>query len=224
MPQMLNLPASRTEHVLEEIRRAILTRRLLPGQPLVEMELANQLGVSKTPVREALKILSGSGLVTFSPYKGASVRVVDRALALAVYDVRLLLEPEAVGRATRAGDEAGLAAAATALESAGTAMSSGDHAELSLCNRSFHQAMYAGCGNPLLISVLDDLRDRAALISVVGWETSPSWDTEWREHQAILDAASAGRPDVVTELTRQHIQGFLDRIVATMEDPGDATG
>src|ERR1700704_2888239 len=79
MPEMLSLPASRTELVLEEIRRAILTRRLLPGQPLVEMELASQLGVSKTPVREALKILSGSGLVTFSPYKGASVRVVDRS-------------------------------------------------------------------------------------------------------------------------------------------------
>ena len=215
MPEMLRLPASRTELVLAEIRRAILTRQLLPGQPLVEMELANQLGVSKTPVREALKILSGSGLVTFSPYKGASVRVVDRDLAMAVYDVRLLLEPEAVGRSVRAEPD-DWAPAVAALESAATAMESGDHAELSLCNRSFHQAMYAGCGNPLLISVLDDLRDRAALISVVGWETSPSWDVEWREHQAILAAATKGHGDEAVELTRAHIQGFLDRIVATM--------
>jgi DNA-binding GntR family transcriptional regulator len=215
MPEMLSLPASRTELVLEEIRRAILTRRLLPGQPLVEMELASQLGVSKTPVREALKILSGSGLVTFSPYKGASVRVVDRSLAMAVYDVRLLLEPEAVGRSVR--NESGFAAAATALESAAVAIESGDHAELSLLNRTFHQAMYTGCGNPLLISVLDDLRDRAALISVVGWETSPSWEIEWQEHQAILAAATEGEDDKATELTRRHIQGFLDRLVDTME-------
>lgn len=219
MPEMLSLPASRTELVLEEIRRAILTRRLLPGQPLVEMELANQLGVSKTPVREALKILSGSGLVTFSPYKGASVRVVDRELAMAVYDVRLLLEPEAVGRSVRRGDAAGFAAAAAALESASAMLESGDHAELSLLNRTFHQSMYAGCGNPLLISVLDDLRDRAALISVVGWETSPSWETEWQEHQAILAAARAGEVDQATDLTRSHIQGFLDRIVKAMELP-----
>jgi DNA-binding GntR family transcriptional regulator len=219
MPEMLSLPASRTELVLEEIRRAILTRRLLPGQPLVEMELANQLGVSKTPVREALKILSGSGLVTFSPYKGASVRVVDRDLAMAVYDVRLLLEPEAVGRSVRRGDEVGFAAATTALESASAVLESGDHAELSLLNRTFHQSMYTGCGNPLLISVLDDLRDRAALISVVGWETSPSWETEWREHQTILAAARAGEVEQATELTRGHIQGFLDRIVAAMELP-----
>lgn len=214
---MLRLPASRTELVLEEIRRAILTRQLRPGQPLVEMELASQLGVSKTPVREALKLLSGSGLVTFSPYKGASVRVVDRDLAMAVYDVRLLLEPEAVGRAVRNDDQVGLVAARTALESARAPMATGDHAELSLLNRAFHQAMYSGCGNPLLISVLDDLRDRAALISVVGWETSPSWDVEWREHQTILAAATAGEADTAAELTRQHIQGFLDRIVATME-------
>jgi len=224
MPEMLRLPASRTELVLEEIRRAILTRRLLPGQPLVEMELASQLGVSKTPVREALKLLSGSGLVTFSPYKGASVRVVDRELAMAVYDVRLLLEPEAVGRAVSRGDQAGLVAARTALDSAravmtSDAMASGDHSELSLLNRAFHQAMYCGCGNPLLISVLDDLRDRAALISVVGWETSPSWDVEWEEHRAILAAATDGADDLVTELTRGHIQGFLDRIVATMDLP-----
>jgi DNA-binding GntR family transcriptional regulator len=217
MPEMLSLPASRTEHVLEEIRRAILTRRLLPGQPLVEMELAAQLGVSKTPVREALKILSGSGLVTFSPYKGASVRVVDRELAMAVYDVRVLLEPEAVGRAVRNRDQAGFAAAAVSLESASVAIKSGDHAELSLLNRAFHQAMYSGCGNPLLVSVLDDLRDRAALISVVGWETSPSWEIEWQEHQAILAAATEGRDEQATDLTRRHIQGFLDRLVDTME-------
>ncbi len=221
---MLRLPASRTELVLEEIRRAILTRKLRPGQPLVEMELAGQLGVSKTPVREALKLLSGSGLVTFSPYKGASVRVVDRELAMAVYDVRLLLEPEAVGRAVRNGDQAGLVAARTALESARGAMTSeamvsGDHAELSLLNRAFHQAMYSGCGNPLLISVLDDLRDRAALISVVGWETSPSWEVEWREHQTILSAATVGEAETAAELTRQHIEGFLGRIVAAMETP-----
>jgi DNA-binding GntR family transcriptional regulator len=217
VPEMLSLPASRTELVLEEIRRAILTRRLLPGQPLVEMELASQLGVSKTPVREALKILSGSGLVTFSPYKGASVRVVDRELAMAVYDVRLLLEPEAVGRSVRAAATAGFDAAEAALRTASAAITSGDHGELSLLNRAFHQAMYSGCGNPLLISVLDDLRDRAALISVVGWETSPSWTAEWDEHKAVVAAARAGDADRATELTRAHLQGFLDRMIATLD-------
>lgn len=217
MRNVLSLPASRTELVLEEIRRAILTRELLPGQPLVEMELAQRLGVSKTPVREALKILSGSGLVTFSPYKGASVRVVDQDLATNVYDVRLLLEPEAVARSVRAAGPGAFDKAATTLDAAAEMIKANDHAELSLLNRAFHQALYTGCGNSLLISILDDLRDRAALISVVGWEATRSWDTEWQEHKAILVAAEAGEAARAAELLTEHIQRFVDRILPVIE-------
>ena len=93
---------SRTEAVLDAIRHAILAGELRPGQSLVETELAQLLGVSKTPVREALKTLAGAGLVTMSPYRGATVRAIDAASAAAIYDLRLLLEPEAVRRAVQA--------------------------------------------------------------------------------------------------------------------------
>src|SRR5438874_12674814 len=92
---------SRTVAVLEAIKHAILTGELRPGQALVETDLAEVLGVSKTPVREALKTLAGAGLVTMSPYKGAAVRVVDNQLARHVYDARLLIEPEALARSVR---------------------------------------------------------------------------------------------------------------------------
>src|SRR6201986_2990287 len=90
---------SGTVAVLEAIKHAILAGELKPGQALVETDLAEVLGVSKTPVREALKTLAGAGLVTMSPYKGGTVRVVDDELVRSVYDLRLLLEPEAVRRA-----------------------------------------------------------------------------------------------------------------------------
>jgi len=224
MPEMLRLPASRTELVLEEIRRAILARELLPGQPLVEMELAQRLGVSKTPVREALKLLSGTGLVTFNPYKGASVCVVDRGLVKDVYDVRLLLEPEAVRRSVLAGDQALLAEARQALDSAAQAIERGEHAGLSLLNRAFHRALYQGCGNPLLIGVLDDLRDRGALISVVGWQSTPSWRPENEEHRAVLAKAEAGDADGAAELTGQHITGLLARIMTAIDADPATTG
>jgi DNA-binding GntR family transcriptional regulator len=213
MPGTFSLPASRTEVVLEEIRRGILTRELLPGQPLVEAELAQRLGVSKTPVREALKVLSNSGLVTFSPYKGASVCVVDAALAQSVYDVRLVLEPEAVRRTVELRDPALLEDAADALKEASAAIAERDQAELSLLNRRFHRALYSGCGNPLLVNILDDLKDRAALISIVGWEANPSWRREWNEHKAILAAAKKGDAEGAADLLRQHIAEFLERIV-----------
>jgi DNA-binding GntR family transcriptional regulator len=213
MTGTFSLPASRTEVVLEEIRRGILTRELVPGQPLVEAELAARLGVSKTPVREALKVLSNSGLVTFSPYKGASVCVVDAELAKAVYDVRLVLEPEAVRRTVELHDPAPLEDAAEALKEASALIADRDQAGLSLLNRRFHRALYRGCGNPLLISILDDLKDRAALISVVGWEANPSWKKEWTEHKAVLAAAKKGDAEGAASLLKDHIGGFLERVL-----------
>jgi DNA-binding GntR family transcriptional regulator len=110
---------SRTLVVLGAIKHAILTGELRPGQSLVETDLAQVLGVSKTPVREALKTLAGAGLVTMSPYKGAAVRTVDDDLARSVYDMRLLLEPEAVRRSVAQAADAATATAARA--DAGTA-------------------------------------------------------------------------------------------------------
>lgn len=218
MPPTFSLPASRTEVVLEEIRRGILTRELLPGQPLVEAELAQRLGVSKTPVREALKVLSNSGLVTFSPYRGASVCVVDAELARSVYDVRMVLEPEALRRSVAAG--ASFGDAAEALKEAQAALADKDHTALSLLNRRFHGALYAGCGNPLMVSMLDDLKDRAALITVVGWDTNPSWRKEWSEHKAVLAAAKKGDAEGAAELLRKHIGAFLDRVLAAIPEEG----
>ena len=108
---------SRTEAVLDAIKHAILAGELRPGQGLVETELAQLLGVSKTPVREALKTLAGAGLVTMSPYRGATVRAIDPASAAAIYDLRLLLEPEAVRRAVLAGTVPASALQARALPS-----------------------------------------------------------------------------------------------------------
>ncbi|MGW4214030.1 GntR family transcriptional regulator [Lentzea sp. NPDC004789] len=203
-------PASRTDFVLESIKEAILNGKLKPGQALVETDLAAALNVSKTPVREALKTLAGSGLVVMSPYRGASVRMVDAAMAGSVYDVRMLLEPEALRRSVLLG--ASFEDAALALEDVS------DLARRSLANRRFHRALYAGCGNPLLIEILDGLRDQAALITVAGWGICPTWDDEAAEHREILAAAVAGQGDLASELLRRHIQTFADRVVEELPD------
>lgn len=203
-------PASRTDFVLESLKEAILNGKLKPGQALVETDLAAWLNVSKTPVREALKTLAGSGLVVMSPYKGAAVRTADAAMANAVYDVRMLMEPEALRRAVVLG--ADFTDAATALEDVD------DLARRSLANRRFHRALYAGCGNPLMIQILDGLRDQAALITVAGWGICPTWDEEAAEHRAILAAANDREPDLAADLLRRHIQTFADRVVEELPD------
>ena len=198
------LPASRTDFVLESIKEAILSGKLKSGQALVETDLAATLHVSKTPVREALKTLAGSGLVVMSPYKGATVRAVDAELARSVSDVRLLLEPEALRRSVQRG--ADFSEARSALDD------TDDLARRSLANRRFHRALYAGCGNPLMVEVLDGLRDRTALITVAGWGLRPTWETEDAEHRAILVAAEEGFADEAADLLHRHVRTFADRV------------
>jgi len=213
---------SRTEAVLEAVKHAILAGELKPGQSLVETELAQVLGVSKTPVREALKTLAGAGLVTMSPYRGATVREISMATAAAIYDLRLLVEPEAVGRAVRAVVSASpdpWAPAAAALRASAAAT---DQAQRSLANRDFHRALYLGCGNSLIVKVLDDLRDQTALVSALSWQQAPSWEQEAAQHQAILAAAQADDADRATALLREHIAGFAARHFATTTDPSTA--
>ena len=205
---------SRTEAVLDALKHAILTGRLPPGQPLIENDLAAQLGVSKTPVREALKTLAGAGLVTMSPYKGAMVRTVDDALAHSVYDIRLLLEPEAVRRAVASG-----AAAAAHWTAAGDALdradACSDRADRSLANREFHRALYLGCGNDLMVGILDGLRDQTALVSAVVWNRTPTWEQEAAENRAILEAVLDGSATRAAQLLREHIAAFVERNFGT---------
>ncbi|WP_175408708.1 GntR family transcriptional regulator [Streptomyces sp. TRM64462] len=197
---------SRTQYVLEAIKHAILTGLLPPGRALVEAELAAQYGVSKTPVREALKTLAGTGLVVMSQYKGATVRTVDAAMAREVYDVRLLLEPEALRRTIAR--RASLDAAGEALVQADGAA---DQAERSLANREFHRALYLPCGNPLLARMLDEVRDQAALVSTVAWSAEPSWGREADEHREILRLALEGDADGAVRALHDHIAGFVRR-------------
>jgi DNA-binding GntR family transcriptional regulator len=137
---------SRGDLIANEIKRAILSGRYEAGSPLTEKAIADELGTSKTPVRDALKALSGTGLVTSSSHRGTSVRTVDSPMALAVCDLRLLLEPEAVRRTVLHGLDA--ASFKAGVDRMVAAEDGEDLYERSLANRAFHRHLYAGCGNP----------------------------------------------------------------------------
>ncbi|MHC5263778.1 GntR family transcriptional regulator [Streptomyces sp. UC4497] len=210
---------SRTQYVLEEIKHRILTGRLRPGQALVETDVAAQFGVSKTPVREALKTLAGTGLVVMSQYKGVTVRMVDADMAREVYDVRLLLEPEALRRTVCR--RASLDVARDALHRAATAS---DTAQRSLANREFHRALYLPCGNPLLGRMLDEVRDQAALVSAVAWAADPSWEREAGEHREILELALAGDAQGASRALRDHIASFVERAFPDLREDREEEG
>ncbi|MFD4652606.1 GntR family transcriptional regulator [Streptomyces sp. NPDC058441] len=203
---------SRTEAVSESVKHAILTGALRPGQALLEADLAEQLGVSKTAVCEALKALAGSGLVAASPCKGAAVWEVNRTLARCVNDMRMLLEAVAAVWAVareRRWDEA--------LRALNRSDQAAAAAERAPADRDFHQALYGGCGNPLLVKTLDELRDRTELVSSVARSRQRSWKQEAREHRAILTATENGEAELVCGLMHSHIGTFVARNFAERE-------
>ncbi|MBT2516612.1 GntR family transcriptional regulator [Streptomyces sp. ISL-90] len=204
-------PISRTGMVVDALRRAILSGELPAGRQLIEADLAGSFGLSKTPVREALKILAGAGLVTMSDYRGAVVRVVDEATAHSVFDVRALLEPVAVERTVANGFD--VAAAEQSLAVADGAV---DGTDRSIANRDFHQLLYSNSGNPLLTSMLDGLRDQVTLITITAWTIRPTWEPEAAEHAAILAAAKAGDGPAAAALVLQHIRSFEERALAEL--------
>jgi DNA-binding GntR family transcriptional regulator len=210
------LPRSTTtsDLVVDAIREAILSGRLQPGETLVERRLAELLGVSKTPVREALITLAASGLVTVTPNRGAVVRAVNTGDVHKAYEVRLLLEPWAVARTVREGGlDSARSAAKAALEEARRHLPDEDHVQLSLANRRFHRALYADCGNEIVVRQLDGLQELAALGAVaLLWERWRTWRAEYDEHAEILRAVEAGEPDTAERLLRRHIRQSVRRL------------
>ncbi len=213
MPQIQMLsPSSRADLAADAIRGAILSGKLTPGQPLIERDLVTLLGVSKTPIREALKLLSRSGLITVVPFRGASVREVDRQLIDSVYEVRLLIEPAAIRNSVTNNSGQGWYTATCILKEAEEAAAARDYAGLSRCNRSFHRELYSQCGNPLIISILDDVQDMVSLISTHYWRQRPTWSNEASEHHAILDAVERGDRQSAAQLLESHVGASLTRI------------
>jgi DNA-binding GntR family transcriptional regulator len=197
----------------ERIRSAILRGDLTPGQRLVERDLGRVLGVSKTPIREALRLLSSAGLVTREVNRGASVRVVDREFAMSVYEFRLLLEVPAVKMAVPHHTPESLACLHELLDRASMLAEAGDFAALSDVNREFHRQLYAPCRNERVRTVLDNLQDEIALISVVGWARSSTWQLEAEEHRAVLERMEARDAPGVGRLLTRHIKRFSNRFV-----------
>ena len=208
----LGRSTTRSDLVAASIKSAILSGRLQPDELLVERRIADLLGVSKTPVREALIALTSSGLLTPTRNRGVAVRRLRPEDVQHVYEMRLLVEPWAVGQVSADGtfDAAG---AHQALDDAARFVETDDHPGLSLANRRFHRSIYSTCANELVIRALDDLQDLTALGTVsLLWEQWPTWRAEYEEHHEILAAVREGRAADAEELMRGHIQRSIVRL------------
>lgn len=205
---------SRSDLVAESIKSAIFSGALKPGEMLVERRIAEELGISKTPVREALIVLARAGLLEMSRNRGTAVRQLTVKETRYIYEQRALLEPWAVSAAITA-SRTRLDEAATALREAEEFSRQDNHGDQARANRRFHQAVYQGCENTFVTSSLDALQDLTALaITGVLWEKWPTWNVESREHWDIYEAAQDGNAARASDLMCEHIDASITRLRA----------
>jgi DNA-binding GntR family transcriptional regulator len=180
----------------------------------VERRIAEELGTSKTPVREALIALARSGLVEVTRNRATHVRRLTIQEAQYIYEERLLLEPWAVAQAVSRPD-ADFRDAWEALAEAKSYGGPTRSAGRAVANRKFHRAMYAFCSNPFVTRALDSLQDLTALATTsLLWDAWQSWEDEMEEHAAICEAAEARDAERASELMREHVGSSLARIRA----------
>src|SRR5688500_15792649 len=192
----LSIDSSRSDRVYLRLKEAITSVSLRPGSSLGEAEVARQLGVSTTPVREALQRLGQDGLIVLSRYRGATVAEMTTTDVREIYELREAFEPMAARLGVPILTAADFAQMREAIARASAAIGRNDWQELSHWNRTFHGALIHCCQNSRLRRVLETLQDQNRIIALLTWE-GRGYDTqEHAEHTAILEAAAARDADL----------------------------
>ncbi len=204
---------SLSDEVYAALRSALLSGAFGPGAQLHESEIAVQLGVSKTPVREAISTLRAKGLVTSGTTRGTVVAELDDEVVCQLYETRMLLEPEAVRQATWLADAMLISRARRLLAASEQYGKSQDFNALSCSNRDFHELLYERCRNQIMRTMLNDMRDQVQLVAANQWRrTSPTWELERAEHLAILGAVEARDAELAACLSREHLERAVVRV------------
>lgn len=205
------------QRVYEHLRKEILEGRLEPGAELTEVALAEQLGVSRGPLREAIGRLAAEGLVTVSPRRGAVVRSLSKEEFLELYQVREALERMAVQLAVpRLTDEQfdGL----TSLTEEMATHAAGNKVEAFFeANLSFHARLLEASGNEKLQELYQQLLDQLGRYRLRSLTLRGNLQRSVSEHKAILRAARRGDAERAAQLMAEHIRVPQRRAMALEE-------
>jgi len=191
-------PPTLTEWADQQLRDAILQGQFGPGDSLVISTLAEQLGLSATPLREALRNLAADGLVVLQSHGSAKVAAVDLHEANEIYELRLILEPMALERSVANSDDGYRARVEAAFQALTVTRLAPPSA-----HAAFHRALLSACDSAWMLKLATQLADRAGLMITVGLPMRPAdYDTA-AVHRRLKDLAVAGdAPGAAKELAR----------------------
>ena len=213
---------STSDRISDELRQMIIEGSLLPGEQLGEARIAEQLGVSRAPVREALQQLVQQKLLVASRNKGVTVVTFSASDIWEIYDARCAIESHAAVRVL----DGGPGARARATDALGTALDRlripvkrGDLRQLSAADLDFHMTLVAAAGNSRLVDAYSILSAQS-LTCINRLEIAiPSGEEVIDEHEILIDAISSGEQDTVIKAIREHLTLAASHLTAPPSRP-----
>jgi DNA-binding GntR family transcriptional regulator len=208
---------SLAERAYVAIRDRLIMLDIRPSEPIDDDELAQALGVGRTPVREALKRLEGDRLVVSFPRRGTFATGMDITDLAHISEIRAQLEPLAARRAAERAPRtvrAELAELAVSIQELDVTRV--DRTELMRCDLAVHRAVYRAAGNPHLEDVLIRYDNLATRIFCLFLDRLPTVDQHVGEHVELLRAIADGDAGRAADLAREHVLGFEQAIRAVI--------
>ncbi|RVU51023.1 GntR family transcriptional regulator [Pseudomonas syringae] len=196
-------PITAVQKAYIELKRRIMDGVLAEGAPIRQDEIAQAMGVSKIPVREALMRLQSEGLVTITPNAGASVAVLTVADYVEMLDMRIALESRALELAVPNMASSDFAKARQLLSAYDQAMSQQEWSDLNL---RFHECLYAPADRPRLIAMTRAVQDQMGRILRLRVSMAAEHSRSHQEHVQLLEACERGDAALAVSLLRKHIE------------------
>ena len=207
--------------VFETLRDAIIKQVLKPGERLMEIQLADEMGVSRTPVREAIRKLELEGLVVMVPRKGAYVAGVSMKDIHEVYEVRAALEMLAVSLAAeRITDEELDALERQVLRESEAEANADEHSldNIIYIDSSFHDIIYQAAHNQRLVQFVNILQEQLQRFRAASLSRPGRSKTALEEHKQIVEALAERNGELAAKLAKEHIENAENAMISGMEE------
>ncbi len=191
--------------VFNTLREAILRGDLKPGERLMEIQLANQMGVSRTPIREAIRMLEQEGLAVTMPRKGAQVAKMTLKGMEDVLEIRAALDELACQLACERITEEQLLSLEKKKIEFERCLKSANVKQIAEADVSFHDVIYEATGNPKLVSLLNNLREQVYRYRVEYLKESENYPILIKEHEAVFQSLLNRNAEDATLAIREHV-------------------
>ena len=201
------------EMVYEELKMQILTGTIIPGTRMMEVELAEEMGVSRTPIREAIRKLEKEGLVTIEPRRGAYASQISTDDMVEILEVRQNMEGLAAFFAASRMKPEQMRELEDVSKKYNQAVADGNMQDMITYDTRFHRIIVESCNNKFLVQMIEQLQELVLRFRYIYYDNFRRAENMPEEHQTILEAIENGDADAARQAADIHIDRLKDLII-----------